>query len=170
MLVMAWGDNYKFLGRFPNLKYLNLSEGIISLKTVHHMLHCIPTHLTHLILTDCAIRSESDNGLFNKIANLPSVQKLVHFDIEANILTIFGDFMELLKRCHKTLSFLNLKDNDLNDGCVKYITQLLEPPFALETLLIGDNEFSLEAQRLLYKKDTMGRIKDHNLEVVVESE
>ena len=167
---MPWGDNYKFLDRCLKLKYLNLSDNTISLKTLHHILQRIPTPLTHLILNDCAIISESDNGLFSEIVNFPSVQKLVHFEIETNVLTIFGDIMKLLKRCHETLSFVNLKDNDLNDGCVKYIIQLLEPPFELDTLLIGDNEFSLEAQRLLYKKDTMGRIKDHNLEVVLKSE
>ena len=168
---MQWGDDYKFLDRFPNLKYLNLSDHFISLKFVHHILQRIPTPLTHLMLNDCAmIISESDNGLFNEIVNFPSVQKLMHFEIEANVLTIFGDIMKLLKGCYETLSFVNLKDNDLNDGCVKYIIQLLEPPFELDTLLIGDNEFSLEAQRLLYKKDTMGRIKDHNLEVVLKSE
>ena len=94
----------------------------------------------------------------------------MHLEIEDNELSIHGDLMALLIKCQETLSFLSLKGNELKDSCVGYIVQLLELPFALETLLISDNEFSLESQELLYKKDTMGRIKDHSLEVVVESE
>ena len=170
LLTSGYVIDYKFLDTFPNLKYLNLSDNTLFIKTVHHILNCISAPLTHLILNDCAISSESGRELFDEIANFPSVQKLVHLEIEDNELSIHGDLMALLIKCQETLSFLSLKGNELKDSCVGYIVQLLEPPFALETLLISDNEFSLESQELLYKKDTMGRIKDHSLEVVVESE
>ena len=158
-MVMFKLDKYKSLGSFPNLQYLNLSHNQLFLPTVHRILQCISAPLTHLIINDCGITS--DKELFDEIANFPSVQKLIHLEIAGNLLHISEDIMKLFLKCHKTLSFLSLKKNGLHDDCVNYVMQLLEPPYALETLLIGQNCFTLESRKLLDKKDTLGIIKDN---------
>ena len=101
-----------------------------------------------------------------KIAALPSIQKLEHLEIENNQLREIGrGMMMFLLRCSKTLLFLSLGKNYLTDRSAPEIMQLLAAPFALETLRIGENKFSLESERLFCNKDKLGRIDGYSNEV-----
>ena len=156
---------YRSFGRFSSLQYLNLSMNPIAFNIFHILTH-ISAPLTHLILNNCCVRSGHPPVDFDLVATLPCIQKLKHLEIANNRLRKIGaGVMELLKKCSGTLSFLSLEGNCLTDTDVPTILQLLEAPFVLETLHIGQNHFSIDSERLLYSKDKLRKIQDYKIEV-----
>jgi hypothetical protein len=103
------------------------------------------------------------------VAALPCIKTLEHLEIENASLHKFGKrIMTLLLKCSETLLFLNLKNNHLTDESVPVILQLLAEPFALETLCIGKNNFSLNTERLFRSKDKLGIIEGYSNEMGLE--
>ena len=164
-LHLVSDKGHESFSRFSNLQYLNLSMNKIGPIRIYQLLGNISAPLTHLILNDCQFMI--GNGEWGKkMATFPSIQKLEHLEIESNQLRGIGrGIMMLLLRCSKTLLFLSLEKNYLTDKSVSEIMQLLAAPFALETLRIGENKFSLESERLFFSKDKFGRIDGYSSEV-----
>ena len=164
-LHLVSDNGHQCFSRFSNLQYLNLSMNKIGPIKIHQLLKNISAPLTHLILNNCQFMIGSGEW-GTKMATFPSIQKLEHLEIENNQLREIGrGIIILLLRCSKTLLFLSLEKNYLTDKSVPEILQLLAAPFALKTLRIGENKFSLESERLFFSKDKLGRIDGYSNEV-----
>ena len=162
---------YRSFRRFSNLQYLNLSMNQIGLSTILHILKKVSTPLTHLVLNNCGIMSRHADCDFAIIAKLPCIQKLQHLEINNNCFSRVGTGLKkILLKCSATLLFLSLENNRLTDVSAPAIIQLLEPPFALETLRIGGNKFSMDSERLLHRKDKLGKIEGYSNEVLEDSD
>ena len=161
---------YQYLRSFSNLHHLNLSMNRIGSFGIYCILKSISAPLTHLVLNDCGlILRTSGTDWCTAVAALPCIKTLEHLEIENASLHKFGKrIMTLLLKCSETLLFLNLKNNHLTDESVPVILQLLAEPFALETLCIGKNNFSLNTERLFRSKDKLGIIEGYSNEMGLE--
>ena len=154
-------QNCSYFERFLNLQYLNLSNNFFGF---HHILKHITSFLTILVLNECKLTSKN----FVEMGKAASIKKLNHLDVAHNLLCEFEfGFIEFLHICRGTLRYLNLENNLLKNE--SRILELLAAPFAIETLNIKGNRFSLDAQKLLYRKDNLRIIRGYSAEVNFKS-